>query len=79
MGSTPITLPLDAVDDAEVEVTDWLVADGAHVVAEQTVAEVSTAKVSVEVLAPVAGVVRCEIQIGDVVKLGESIGRIDHD
>lgn len=79
MNSTAVPLPLDVAEDDEVELTDWLVADGTHVEAGQPVAEVSTAKTSIEVLAPVGGVLRYAAQVGDLITPSGSIGSVEHD
>jgi pyruvate/2-oxoglutarate dehydrogenase complex dihydrolipoamide acyltransferase (E2) component len=78
MVSMPINLPTESGED-EVELTDWLVPDGAVVEADQAVAEVSTAKASVEVLAPIGGRLRHGVAVGDLIDVGGAIGTVDRD
>jgi len=74
---TPIVLAgTDLGEEDEVEVAQWLVPDGAHVSAGSPLVEVTTAKVTIEVPAPVAGTLRHGAQVGALVRAGEPIGWI---
>jgi pyruvate/2-oxoglutarate dehydrogenase complex dihydrolipoamide acyltransferase (E2) component len=55
----------------------WFVADGERVTADQVLAEVQVDKVSVEVPAPVAGVVHLLVKEEAEVPQGTPIARID--
>jgi pyruvate/2-oxoglutarate dehydrogenase complex dihydrolipoamide acyltransferase (E2) component len=63
--------------NAEGVVSTWFVADGDTVAADQLLAEVQVDKVSVEVPAPVAGVVRLLVAEEATVQQGAPIARID--
>jgi pyruvate/2-oxoglutarate dehydrogenase complex dihydrolipoamide acyltransferase (E2) component len=63
-------------DDDDVELTTWLQPDGAGVHAGQVIAEVTAAKATVEILAPVAGLLRHLVQAGAVVEAGDAIASI---
>jgi pyruvate/2-oxoglutarate dehydrogenase complex dihydrolipoamide acyltransferase (E2) component len=63
--------------DAEGVVSTWFVTDGDTVAADQLLAEVQVDKVSVEVPAPVAGVVRLLVAEEATVTQGVPIARID--
>jgi pyruvate/2-oxoglutarate dehydrogenase complex dihydrolipoamide acyltransferase (E2) component len=63
--------------DAEGVVSTWFVTDGDTVAADQLLAEVQVDKVSVEVPAPVAGVVRLLVAEETTVTQGVPIARID--
>lgn len=63
--------------DAEGVVATWFVNDGAPVAEGQLLAEVQVDKVTVEVLAPAAGVVRLLVAEGGVARQGEPIARIE--
>ena len=56
--ATPLTLPKLGVEMETARLAEWLVADGAEVVAEQIVANVETEKVIFELAAPAAGWIR---------------------
>jgi pyruvate/2-oxoglutarate dehydrogenase complex dihydrolipoamide acyltransferase (E2) component len=62
---------------AEGVLTTWFVADGAPVAADQLLAEVQVDKVSAEVPAPVAGVVRLLVEEEQTVTQGTPIARIE--
>jgi pyruvate/2-oxoglutarate dehydrogenase complex dihydrolipoamide acyltransferase (E2) component len=63
--------------EAEGVVSTWFVDDGQTVTADQLLAEVQVDKVSVEVPAPVAGVVRLLVAEEATVHQGAPIARID--
>jgi pyruvate/2-oxoglutarate dehydrogenase complex dihydrolipoamide acyltransferase (E2) component len=47
--------PEDAMDVEEAIVANWFVREGAHVAADEVLCEIQVEKVSIDVLAPVAG------------------------
>jgi pyruvate/2-oxoglutarate dehydrogenase complex dihydrolipoamide acyltransferase (E2) component len=63
-------------DEDEVELTTWLAPDGSGVLAGQPIAEVTAAKATVEILAPVAGQLRHLVAAGTVVEAGHAIASI---
>ena len=63
--------------DAEGVVATWFVREGDQVTADQLLAEVAVDKVSVEMLAPVAGTVHLLVEEEDVVTQGAVIARVD--
>ncbi|HET8601654.1 MAG TPA: lipoyl domain-containing protein [Segeticoccus sp.] len=63
--------------DAEGVLATWFVADGATVSADQLLAEVQVDKVSAEVPAPAAGVVRLLVKEEEAVRQGTPIARIE--
>ena len=63
--------------DAEGVVGTWFVNDGETVAAGQVIAEVQVDKVSQDVEAPVAGVMRQLVNEGVGLRQGEPMARID--
>lgn len=76
---TDVLFPLlsTAKPEAEGVVSTWFVDDGASVAAGQLLAEVMVEKASVEVPAPVAGVVRLLVAEEAAVAQGSVIARIE--
>ncbi len=62
---------------AEGILATWFVRDGAEVSADELIAEVQVDKVSADVVAPVAGVIRLLVDEEAVVTQGSPIARID--
>ncbi|MGC5617657.1 biotin/lipoyl-containing protein [Georgenia sp. Z1491] len=62
---------------AEGVVATWYSSDGEQVAEGQLIAEVQVAKVSVEVTAPAAGVLRVVAEEDAAVHQGDVIGRIE--
>jgi pyruvate/2-oxoglutarate dehydrogenase complex dihydrolipoamide acyltransferase (E2) component len=63
--------------DAEGVVATWFVQTGETVKAGQVIAEVMVDKVSVDVEAPIDGVITCLVEEEGVAKQGQEIARID--
>jgi pyruvate/2-oxoglutarate dehydrogenase complex dihydrolipoamide acyltransferase (E2) component len=63
--------------DAEGVLATWVVSEGASVAADQLLAEVQVDKVSAEVSAPAAGVVRLLVEQEAAVRQGMPIARIE--
>ena len=61
----------------EVQVGRWLVKDGAWADKDQDLVEIETDKASVEVAAPVAGIVKVLKQEGEPAEVGEVIGYLE--
>jgi len=63
-------------DEPEAELNRWLVADGGKVEAGQPIAEMTTAKVVLELHSPASGVLRQLVTEGAVVAVGDVVARI---
>ncbi len=75
--STPIIIPNVGESVTSGVIASWTVADGEYVERDATVLELETDKVTMEVPAPAAGVVRHGASEGDEVDVGASVGEID--
>ena len=64
---TAVTVPQLSISMEEARVSRWLVEDGAPVVAGQLVVEVETDKATVEIEAPVTGLLRIVAREGAIV------------
>lgn len=74
---TDITIPTNLwEEDVDTVITTWLVSDGATVEKGTLVAEIMTAKVQYEILAPASGTVTIKEQADAVVSKGAVIGAI---
>jgi len=62
---------------SEVEIAEWLVADGDYVEKDQVIAEVDSDKATLELPAEVAGVITLKAEEGDTVDVGEVVCLID--
>jgi pyruvate dehydrogenase E2 component (dihydrolipoamide acetyltransferase) len=75
-----VVIDADAVgEDGEAEITQWLVADGVRVTADELIAEIETAKALVELRATAAGRLHHLHPAGAVVAAGDVIGKIVSD
>jgi len=63
----------------EVEIAEWLVADGDYVEKDQTIAEVDSDKATLELPAEEAGIITLKAEEGDVVAVGGVVCIIDTD
>lgn len=76
--ATDIVIPSDLwEEDEETVITGWLVDDGSTVEEGALIAEIMTAKVQYEILAPASGVVRITEEADAVVAKGAVIGSIE--
>jgi len=64
---------------SEVEIADWLVADGDYVEKDQTIAEVDSDKATLELPAEEAGTITLKAEVGDTVEVGAVVCLIDTD
>lgn len=62
---------------SEVEIAQWLVADGDYVEKDQAIAEVDSDKATLELPAEAAGIITLKAADGDVVKVGQVVCHID--
>ena len=76
---TPITMPEAGESVVSGVLSSWLKDEGAHVERDETVAEVETDKITVELLAPAAGVLKRTVDEGDEIEIGQSVGEIDEN
>lgn len=73
-----IVIPSDLwEEDDEAVITSWLVNDGADVQEGALIAEIMTAKVQYEILAPASGTVRIKEEVDAVVAKGAVIGTVE--
>lgn len=63
----------------EVEIAQWLVADGDYVEKDQAIAEVDSDKATLELPAEASGVITLKAEEGDAVAVGEVVCLIDTD
>ncbi|MBN2971409.1 2-oxoglutarate dehydrogenase complex dihydrolipoyllysine-residue succinyltransferase [Roseomonas aeriglobus] len=76
--STEIKVPVLGESITEATLGEWLKQPGDPVAADEPIASLETDKVSVEVPAPVAGVMgQYGVQVGDTVAVGATIGVIE--
>ncbi|NQY28481.1 MAG: 2-oxoglutarate dehydrogenase complex dihydrolipoyllysine-residue succinyltransferase [Flavobacteriaceae bacterium] len=61
----------------EVEIAEWLVADGDYVEKDQAIAEVDSDKATLELPAEASGVITLKAEEGDAVNVGEVVCLID--
>ena len=71
-----IRIPKLGMEMTEATLAGWLVADGTVVAQDQPIYELETDKVSTEITAPVAGVLRQSGIVGRVYPVGEVIGEL---
>jgi pyruvate dehydrogenase E2 component (dihydrolipoamide acetyltransferase) len=70
----PIVLPKAGLTMEDATVVQWLVAVGESVVAGQPVVEIETYKATIELDAPIDGVLRATVETGQTVAVGTIIG-----
>ncbi|RSU63839.1 dihydrolipoamide succinyltransferase, partial [Sphingomonas koreensis] len=76
--ATEILVPVLGESITEATIGEWLKQPGDAVAADEPVASLETDKVSVEVGAPVAGVMGAHaVKVGDTVNVGALIGTIE--
>ncbi len=63
----------------EVEIAQWLVADGDYVEKDQAIAEVDSDKATLELPAEVSGTISLKAEEGDAVEVGQVVCHIDTD
>jgi len=76
---TPITMPEAGESVVSGILSSWLKSDGEHVERDETVAEVETDKITVELLAPAAGVLKRTVSEGDEIEIGQAVGEVDEN
>ena len=61
----------------EVEIAEWLVADGDYVEKDQAIAEVDSDKATLELPAEASGIITLKAEVGDAVEVGAVVCLID--
>lgn len=75
--ATDILIPSDLwEDDEQTVITAWLASEGAVVKQGALIAEIMTAKVQHEIIAPATGTLTILREQDDVVSKGDVIGRV---
>lgn len=75
--ATDITIPDDLwEDDQETVITTWFASDGANVRKGSLVAEIMTAKVQHEIIAPASGTLSILKLANEIASKGAVIGRV---
>ena len=75
--ATQIVIPEVGESITSGVIAAWSVADGEYVERDQTVLELETDKITMEVPAPAAGVIKHSAAEGDEVDVGSVVGEID--
>ena len=70
-------IPSPGESISEVEIAEWLVADGEYVEKDQIIAEIDSDKATLEVPAEQSGVITLKADEGDVVQVGQVVCHID--
>jgi 2-oxoglutarate dehydrogenase E2 component (dihydrolipoamide succinyltransferase) len=77
MSVLEMKVPSPGESISEVEIAQWLVADGDYVEKDQAIAEVDSDKATLELPAEESGVITLKAAEGDVVKVGQVVCLID--
>ena len=70
-------IPWPGESISEVEIAEWLVADGEYVEKDQIIAEIDSDKATLELPAEQSGVITLKADEGDVVQVGQVVCHID--
>jgi len=75
----PIELIIPSVGESitEVQIAEWLKADGADVKKDENVAVIDSEKTTFELPAPENGRLKILHQAGETIKVGDSVGQIE--
>lgn len=77
MSVLEMKVPSPGESISEVEIAQWLVADGDYVEKDQAIAEVDSDKATLELPAEESGIISLKAEEGDVVKVGQVVCLID--
>ena len=77
MAILEMKVPSPGESISEVEIADWLVADGDYVEKDQAIAEVDSDKATLELPAEESGIITLKAEVGDAVKVGAVVCLID--
>ncbi|XP_060085382.1 dihydrolipoyllysine-residue succinyltransferase component of 2-oxoglutarate dehydrogenase complex-like [Ylistrum balloti] len=75
--SIDIIIPSLGESVAEGSIACWLKQHGDYVQADEVVLELETDKAAMEITAPVAGVLKIDIEAGETVEVGTCVGTVD--
>ena len=70
-------IPSPGESISEVEIAQWLVADGEYVEKDQIIAEIDSDKATLELPAEQSGIITLKAEEGDVVQVGQVVCHID--
>ena len=70
-------IPSPGESISEVEIAEWLVADGEYIEKDQIIAEIDSDKATLELPAEQSGVITLKADEGDVVQVGQVVCHID--
>ena len=70
-------IPSPGESISEVEIAEWLVADGEYVEKDQIIAEIDSDKATLELPAEQSGIITLKAEQGDVVEVGQVVCHID--
>ena len=70
-------IPSPGESISEVEIAEWLVADGEYVEKDQIIAEIDSDKATLELPAEQSGIITLKAEEGDVVEVGQVVCHID--
>ena len=75
--ATSVIVPEDLwEEDVEAVITVWFASDGATVKKGALIAEIMVKKVQYEITAPASGVLEVILDVDEIVRKGDEIGRI---
>jgi len=77
MSKLEMKVPSPGESISEVEIAQWLVADGVYVEKDQAIAEVDSDKATLELPAEESGIITLKAEEGDVVAVGQVVCIID--
>jgi 2-oxoglutarate dehydrogenase E2 component (dihydrolipoamide succinyltransferase) len=77
MSILEMKVPSPGESISEVEIAEWLVADGDYVEKDQAIAEVDSDKATLELPAEESGIITLKAEVGDAVKVGAVVCLID--
>ncbi len=77
MSVLEMKVPSPGESISEVEIAEWLVADGDYVEKDQAIAEVDSDKATLELPAEESGIITLKAEVGDAVKVGAVVCLID--
>ena len=78
MSVLEMKVPSPGESISEVEIAEWLVADGDYVEKDQAIAEVDSDKATLELPAEASGIITLKAEVGDAVKGGAVICLFDN-
>lgn len=72
-----VKVPSPGESISEVDIASWTVADGDYVEIDDVIAEIDSDKATLELTAPVSGVIKLSAEEGDTVEVGQVVAEID--